>query len=54
MKVGLAILFVFMINVGIIVLIFFAIKYFIRYANQLKREKSQQQDELDRMNIDDL
>lgn len=33
--------------------IFFAIKYFIRYNAQLKK-KSHQQEELTKMNIDDL
>lgn len=54
MHVGLAIFFILIINLGIIAFVFFAIKYFIRYSNQLKRIKSQQQAELDRMNVEDL
>lgn len=54
MNVGLAIFSILIIYLGIIVFVFFAIKYFIRYSNQLKRKKSQQQVELDRMNVEDL
>jgi uncharacterized membrane-anchored protein YhcB (DUF1043 family) len=37
-----------------IVGIFFAIKYFVRYNAKMRKKKSQQQEELDRMKIDDL
>jgi hypothetical protein len=54
MNAGLALLFILMINVGIAVLIFFVIKYFIRYSFELKNARSQKKSELDRMNIEDL
>ncbi len=54
MNVGLAIFFILVINLSIIAFVFFAIKYFIRYSNQLRRKKSQMQAELDRMNVEDL
>jgi hypothetical protein len=54
MNVGLAIFFILIINLGIIAFLFFTIKYFIRYSIQLKKKKSQQQVELDRMNVEDL
>ncbi|AFL99970.1 hypothetical protein Desde_1565 [Desulfitobacterium dehalogenans ATCC 51507] len=41
-------------SIAIVVGIFFAIKYFIKYNADLKRGKTQQQEELDRMKIDDL
>lgn len=40
--------------IGIPVGIFFAIRSFIRYNAESNRKKSQQQEELDRMKIDDL
>lgn len=40
--------------IGIPVGIFFAIRSFIRYHAELNRKKSPQQEELDRMKIDDL
>lgn len=54
MNVGLAIFFILIVNLGIIAIVFFSIKYFIQYSNQLKRRKSEQQAELDRMNVEDL
>ncbi|MCR3921276.1 MAG: hypothetical protein NUK65_02010 [Firmicutes bacterium] len=40
--------------IGIPVCLFFIVKYFIRYNAQQKRKKTQQQEELDKMNIEDL
>lgn len=54
MHAGLALFFIIMINVGIAAVIFFGIKYLIRYYFRLKRAKSQEQVELDRMNVEDL
>ena len=54
MNVGLAIFLIIIMNLVVISFVFFLIKYFIRYSNQLKRKKSQQQAELDRMNVEDL
>jgi hypothetical protein len=54
MHAGLALIFILIINAGIIALIFFAIKYLINYSHKLKKAKSQQQTELERMNVEDL
>ncbi len=40
--------------IGIPIGLFFVIKYFIRYNEQLKRKKNQLQEEIDKMNIEDL
>lgn len=43
-----------LIIVAVILGIFFAIKYFIRYHAKVNGKKDRQQEELDRMKIDDL
>ncbi len=42
------------ISIAVVVGIFYAIKYFIKYNAGLKRRKGQEQEELDRMELDDL
>jgi heme/copper-type cytochrome/quinol oxidase subunit 2 len=54
MNVGIALFFILFINIAIFALIFFTIRYFIQYYVRLKNKKSQQQEEIDRMNIEDL
>lgn len=41
-------------TIAAVVGIFFAIKYLIKYNADMKRGKSQQQEELERMKIEDL
>jgi len=40
--------------IGCIAGIFFGIKYFIRYHAEQKNKKTKQQEEIERMNIQDL
>jgi hypothetical protein len=53
-KIALAIIIGLILLIGIPVLLFFIIRYLIRYNAQLKRENTQPKDEIVKMNIDDL
>lgn len=39
---------------GIAIGLFFVIRYFVRYHAQLKKEKTQQQEEIEKMKLEDL
>lgn len=54
MNIGYGIFLILIINIGLFALLFFTIRYFIRYSHQLKNKKTPQQTELDRMNLEDL
>ncbi len=53
-KITLAIIIDLIFIIGVLIVLFFVIRHFIRYNAQLKKKKTQSQEEIDKMNIDDL